>query len=251
METINLMNVEVKITPSKLIYEAIEGAASEKPITIATLNPEFILKSQESTSFKKALSQFTFHTVDGAGLDMMLRLRQFLTKSHYKIEKLRGSDLIADLLEKYQGGQKSFYFIGGPEGLCEQAKINIQKKYPKIKIVGAESGGAIDLQNPKPSLESINNIKSAKPDILIVGMGVIKQEIWIQKLLLEVSVPVSIGVGGTMGFYVNKKRAPKIYRQLNLEWLYRAFTEKGHYKKAFTAAIYFPIKATLWILSNR
>ena len=251
MKTINLLDLKLKISKTEDILNAINTATSANPITIATPNPEFVLNSLKNTQFKQALESFTFHAIDGAGVWMMLNLKQAFHKDKLKINKLRGSDLVETLFEKYSDGQKSFYLLGGEEGLAQKAKENIEIKYPKIKIVSAESGGVVDYNNPQPREESVARIKEAKPDILIVGLGSVKQEIWIQELLKSVSVPVAIGVGGTLGFYVNKKRAPKFFRSLNLEWLYRAFTERGHYKRAFRSTIYFPLRVIFWMLFRR
>ncbi len=64
----------------------------------------------------------------------------------------------------------------------------------------------------------------------------------------ELEVPVMIGVGGTLGFYTHKKRAPQLLQALRLEWLWRALTEKGHAGRAFQAAVVFPCRAVWWAL---
>ena len=74
-----------------------------------------------------------------------------------------------------------------------------------------------------PDLDQIvQNIAEAKPDVLLVAMGIPKQEKWIARHREALGVPVLIGVGGTLDVLSDTvKRAPKIMRQLKLEWLWR------------------------------
>jgi len=72
----------------------------------------------------------------------------------------------------------------------------------------------------------VKEIRSAKPDILLVAFGNPKQEKWIGMYGSQLGVPVMIGVGGTLDFIAgNRKRAPYWLQQVGLEWLYRMLQE--------------------------
>ena len=94
----------------------------------------------------------------------------------------------------------------------------------------------------------ISTIKAKKTDILFVGFGAPKQELWIHAAKLHAPAPVMIGVGGSFGFYTHKKRAPLWMRTFYLEWLYRGLTEKGHMKRVWRAVVIFPLYALRWIV---
>jgi N-acetylglucosaminyldiphosphoundecaprenol N-acetyl-beta-D-mannosaminyltransferase len=94
----------------------------------------------------------------------------------------------------------------------------MRTKYPGAHIVGTRDGffTADDL----PAL--LEEIRSARPDILCVALGIPKQEKFIAQHKAALGVPVLIGVGGTFDVLSgNLRRAPLWMQRLNLEWLWR------------------------------
>ena len=78
----------------------------------------------------------------------------------------------------------------------------------------------------------IDNINSARPDVLFVAMGAPKQELWIKKYAHMLDANVIMGVGGSTDVYAGEvKRAPQIYQNLGIEWLYRLIKEPWRYKR--------------------
>jgi N-acetylglucosaminyldiphosphoundecaprenol N-acetyl-beta-D-mannosaminyltransferase len=72
----------------------------------------------------------------------------------------------------------------------------------------------------------LKQIKSARPDILLVALGNPKQEKWIGMYGRELGIPVMIGVGGTLDLIAGKtKRAPRWMQRLGIEWTYRLAQE--------------------------
>lgn len=231
-------DLEYKNRPE--ILGAISRATSEKPERIATVNPEFILEAERNPLFATALKQMSSLIIDGFGLYFFLKLKYF--RQRPKLELYHGSDLVEELFHIYYNGDKSFYLLGGPEGLAIEAKKIIETKFPKIRILGAEDGGVLNPNSITLADDLRLRLEQLKPDILLVGFGAPKQELWISAAQ-KLPIPVIIGVGGTFGFYSNKKRAPLWLRKLKLEWLFRGFTEKGHLKRLWQAVFVFSFKA--------
>ncbi len=81
-------------------------------------------------------------------------------------------------------------------------------------------------------MELIDEINSVKPDIIFVGLGFPRQEIWIDANRDKLNGKVIIGNGGVMDILSgNAKRAPEIYQKLGLEWLYRLIKEPSRIKR--------------------
>ena len=247
--TIKYMSVEANISDKAEVLSAIKSASEVSQVRIATINPEFMLEAERNPAFRKALSFMSHSIVDGSGLFFMLKLWNRKLKIS-TLELYHGSDLMADLFLLYKDGSKTFYFLGGVPGNAEKAKVEIEKKYPGIRIVGTNDGGTIDPNNPVANRQVMEEITETRPDIVTVGFGAPRQELWIMAASQELNVPVMVGVGGTLDFYTKKKRAPKWLRVLHLEWLGRVFTEKGHWKRAFRAVVLFPLKAGFWMLGT-
>jgi N-acetylglucosaminyldiphosphoundecaprenol N-acetyl-beta-D-mannosaminyltransferase len=74
--------------------------------------------------------------------------------------------------------------------------------------------------------DTLDRIRAAKPDILLVAFGNPKQEKWIRMHARRLGVPVSIGIGGSLDILTgNVQRAPEWMQRTGLEWLGRCLQE--------------------------
>src|SRR6202000_2038700 len=100
-----------------------------------------------------------------------------------------------------------------------------QEMYPGVNIVGHHAPPLADLERMDHG-DTLERIRLAKPDILLVAFGNPKQEKWIRMHSKRLGVPVSIGIGGSMDMLIGSvKRAPKWMQRSGLEWLGRCMQE--------------------------
>ena len=113
----------------------------------------------------------------------------------------------------------------------------LNKNYPKLKIVGATNGYVVDKDGV------FKEISKLKPDIVLVALGIPLQEKLIYKHLGKFDKGIFVGVGGSFDVISgHKKRAPKIFIKLNLEWLYRILKEPKRIKRFYDSNIKFMFK---------
>lgn len=239
-EPVSFLGVTVRLTGKAELLRAIECG---ERVRVATLNPEFMLEARTNPAFRQALADMTHCTVDGTGLYW------YLKRFHpaLQAELYHGADLVEELFHLYREGHKSFFFLGGKKGVAAAAASAVKRRFPELQVAGTDPGGFIDPSRPVES-SLVERINALGPAIVLVGFGAPKQELWLSQAPL--SAQVGIGVGGTFGFYTSKRRAPRVLRQLHLEWLWRTLTEKGHFKRAFRATILFPVWA-LWFRARQ
>jgi UDP-N-acetyl-D-mannosaminuronic acid transferase (WecB/TagA/CpsF family) len=136
---------------------AIHHASPVHPVRCATLNPEFMVEAGRNTAFRNALAAMTHCTIDGSGLLFFLRLWRTLYGRRIPesrradwsaaLHRYPGADLVEDLLSRYAQGERSFFFLGGEPGgegtpgQAEQAATALQRRYPRLRLVGTASGG--------------------------------------------------------------------------------------------------------------
>ena len=114
------------------------------------------------------------------------------------------------------------FFFGSAPGVAEKAKQKAEELYPGISVVGVRNGYFSSEEEP----EIIQEIREAHPDLLLVALGVPKQEKWLKKHKEALDVPVSIGVGGTLDVMAGTmRRAPVWMQKAKLEWLFRALLQ--------------------------
>lgn len=191
--------------------------------TIFTPNTEIVMAAKKNEKLKAIINRADLIIPDGVGLIYASRIRKKPLK-----ERVTGFDLSMKLLDIANDHEYSIYLLGGKEGISKKAGDKIKKKYPKIHIVGYHNGYFNDREEAK-ILETINE---SKPDIIFVGLGFPKQEMWIDENKNKIHGKLIIGNGGVMDIISGKaKRAPELFQKLGLEWLYRLVTNPSRIKR--------------------
>lgn len=197
---------------------------------IATVNPEFLVAARANTQFRLILQKSDLNIPDGFGL----RLAGI---SH----TVTGTDLVEILAKQ----NYRMYLIGAAPAVAKRAGNHLQLL--GAKVVGTETGP--NSVEPELTNEQIVKIRKTKPDILLVAFGQVKQEKFIAKYLKKLEIPVAIGVGGAFDYFSGAiPRAPKLLRELGLEWLFRLIIQPRRMKRIFTAVVVFPI---LYLFSKK
>ena len=113
----------------------------------------------------------------------------------------------------------------------------LKEKYPNLVLAGATNGYEKDKD------KVFDKIAKTKPDIILVALGIPLQEKLIYKHLNEFDKGIFVGVGGSFDVISgHKKRAPKIFIKLNLEWLYRILKEPKRLKRFYDSNVKFLFK---------
>ena len=141
-------------------------------------------------------------------------------------EKICGSDLMPELCcIAAQKGYKVF-LLGAANGVAARAAENLKRKYPGLKVVGTYSP-PYGFEKSQQEIDKINDILlNSRADLLFVGMGVPKQDIFIYENMNKYKIPMSFSIGAAIDFEAGvQKRAPKWINRLGLEWLYRLYSD--------------------------
>ncbi len=175
---------------------------------IVTPNPEFVMAAQNDPVFREILNKADLAIPDGIGLKMANPDLQ---------NRVTGVDLMVKIIEYCSANGFTIGLLGGEENAAKILKERLLEKYPNLKITFTDSGGEINNNG-----EQISQYPEIHTDILFVAFGQVKQEKWIANNLNKSSVKIMMGVGGAFDYLSGKvKRAPKIIRNLGLEWLFR------------------------------
>jgi len=153
-------------------------------------------------------------------LVFLARLKGFDIK-----ERVYGADLMQGFFKiAEQRGYRS-YFYGATEETLRKLITNLGKQFPEMKIAGFYSPPFRSL-NKQEKEEVINNINKTSPDVLWVGLGCPKQQLWMSEHKDRLKVPVMVGVGAAFDFLSgNKEQAPQWMQDNGLEWLFRLVKE--------------------------
>lgn len=232
---INLFQVGIdQVDNQETIQKIEEFIVSKKPHQIVTPDTLAVLRARKDPEYQAILKSADLVTPDGAGI-----LWATTTLNYPLPERVTGIDIIHNICRLATKKGYSLYLLGSYLGVAGEAALNLTRKYPGIKISGTHHGyfGGEDSQNcedvkngnsdkNKEEEEIIAEIKENRPDILLVGMGVPKQEKWISKNLNKLNVPVCMGVGGSFDVLSGRiPRAPLWMQRHGMEWVYRSIKQ--------------------------
>jgi len=113
------------------------------------------------------------------------------------------------------------FFLGGEPGVGEAARERILGQWPDIQL--ATHHGYFDMDvGSAENAAVVDEINAFAPDILLVGMGMPRQEVWIHRNDAQLSVCVSFTVGGAFDYEAGVQTpAPRWLGQFGVEWIYR------------------------------
>ena len=215
-------------------YNDIKNAIiNETKMFIVTANPETLMIAEKDEEFKNIiLSNQTTIVADGIGIIKGAKILDIPLEN-----RVLGVDLATKTLEYCNELNKSVYLFGAKREVIEKMTQLIKEKYSNLKLIGTKDG-YVDNKD-----EVFLDIKEKQPDVILVALGIPHQEKIIAKHLDEFSKGIFIGVGGSFDVISgSKKRAPKMFVKLNLEWLYRITTEPKRLKRFFESNVKYIFK---------
>jgi len=218
MARIKFMNIEIDNLTMQEALQAIEQLIQEnKSAYVVTPNVDHIVQLETNKEFQDVYANASLILTDGKPLLWIAKWYGTPIK-----EKISGSDLFPLLCDMASKKGYTMYFLGAAKGVAAKAARNLAKRMKRLNVVGTYSP-PYGFEKNIVEMEKIKSkIKEVKPDILVVGLGSPKQEIFMYHHCKELGVPISFGFGASFDFEAgNLKRAPRWMAEHGLEWLFR------------------------------
>jgi len=212
------------------IFELVDRFARDHQAKyVATVNVDFIVNTVSwlPNRFRHPelitiLRKADLVTADGMPVVWAARLLGTRLK-----ERVTGADLVPGLAKACALRGRSIYLLGGKGDVAWKTAEIFQERYPDLCIAGISSPfvhveGEKILDEETMDQQILADINQARPDILFVGFGNPKQEMWFERNRSKLKAAVTIGIGGTFEFITGQvKRAPVWIQKSGLEWIYR------------------------------
>ncbi|MCA9213853.1 MAG: WecB/TagA/CpsF family glycosyltransferase [Planctomycetales bacterium] len=189
---------------------------------VVTPNVDHAIMLQENEALRRVYGAASLVLADGFPIIVASKLLQKPLP-----ERVAGSELVPTLFDAATPTQPlSVYLLGAAEGVADRAAEVIHAKWPNVAVVGTYSP-PMGFQNDEQENEKIiEKIAEVSPDVLVVGLGAPKQELWVHKHHERLSAKVALCVGATIDFMAGeKKQAPVWMRRTGLEWIHRMLSE--------------------------
>ena len=186
---------------------------SKKAHHVAFINAHCLNIAYRDQSYKQVLNECSAVFADGIGAKIGAAMLG--TKVE---ENVNGTDMFPLLAQK----PYRIYLFGGTPEVAKTALEKSRAIGGKAEFVGCADGFFIEKSEDK----LFEELFRLKPDLILVAMGVPRQEMWINKNLSRLPGCTAIGVGGLLDFVSERiPRAPLWMRKCNIEWCFRLYCE--------------------------
>jgi N-acetylglucosaminyldiphosphoundecaprenol N-acetyl-beta-D-mannosaminyltransferase len=185
---------------------------------VATVNVAVLMMMRVDTRLQRFVDHAALVVADGQPI---VSVSRWLSPAPLP-ERVAGIDLLEALLARAARERYGVYLLGAPAGVVAEAARRLSARWPGLEVCGSADGYFSEAE----AGERARAVARSGAKILIVGMGVPRQEYFIESQWNELGAAVAIGVGGSLDVLSGARmRAPELLQRFHLEWLFRLLQE--------------------------
>ncbi len=193
--------------------------------TLVAINAEKVLTAEKDNALNRLLDEAEYLYADGISIVRAIRRKYPDTE----VSRIAGADLWEALMERAGRVGIPVFLVGGKPDVLAQTENKLRRQW-NVNIVGSQDG----YFTPETRDEVFKRIQASGAEIITVAMGSPKQEIFMRDCRKVHPDALYMGVGGTYDVFTGLvKRAPKIWQNLGLEWLYRLLSQPSRIRRQF------------------
>ena len=179
-----------------------------------------IMESQRDPRIRNAHNRSGLTTPDGMPLVWAGR-----AAGARHMSRVYGPDLMLAACELAVARGYSSFFYGGRPGVADRLARHLSQLYPGLEIAGTHTPPFRELSADEDE-DVVRLISAARPDLVWVGLGAPKQELWMAAHAHRVDASVLIGVGAAFDIHAGLiRQAPRWVQHSGMEWAFRLAQE--------------------------
>ncbi|MGP3593497.1 lipopolysaccharide N-acetylmannosaminouronosyltransferase [Vagococcus sp. WN89Y] len=191
--------------------------------TLVAINAEKMLTLEDDAGVRALIDAAEYKYADGISVVRSLR-KKF---PGAQVSRVAGADLWEALMARAGQTGTPVFLVGGKPEVLAQTEQKLRTQW-QVNIVGSQDG----YFNTEQRQALFERIRDSGAKIVTVAMGSPRQEIFMRDCRAVYPEALYMGVGGTYDVFTGHvKRAPKIWQQLGLEWLYRLLSQPSRLKR--------------------
>lgn len=189
---------------------------------VVTPNVDHLMLIERTEALQRAYADAALVLADG--LPVVVASRAF---GRPIPERVAGSDLVPAVFDAASPeAPLGVYLLGAGPGVAVRAARRIEARWRGVRVVGTYSPPFGFERDAAENERILAGIRDAKPDVLVIGLGAPKQELWVHAHRDRIAAPVALCVGATIDFLAGEKpRAPAWMQRTGLEWVHRMASE--------------------------
>ena len=191
--------------------------------TLVAINAEKMLAVEDNAEVKSLIEAAEFKYADGISVVRSIR-KKF---PGAKVSRVAGADLWEHLMARAGAEGTPVFLIGGKPEVLAQTEEKLRRQW-NVNIVGSQDG----YFKPEDRQALFARVRDSGAKIVTVAMGSPRQEILMRDCRLVSPDALYMGVGGTYDVFTGHvKRAPTVWQNMGLEWLYRLLSQPTRIKR--------------------
>jgi N-acetylglucosaminyldiphosphoundecaprenol N-acetyl-beta-D-mannosaminyltransferase len=217
-----VVGTPISMTSYDEVLETLSTRRSDRALTVAVCNVHSVMSARKDPSLRSALDSADIATPDGVPLVWGIRWTADPGQ-----ERVYGPELmVRSLVASGTMGWRHYLYGSTPETLV-LLETAIAELAPQATIVGTESPPFRELTDDEEEAV-LDRIRDSGAEVVWVGLGMPKQELWMSQVASRLPGVALLGVGAAFDFLAGTKRqAPAWMQRAGLEWLFRFIQEPG------------------------
>lgn len=236
MKTIHVLGTEVAATDYSHAIEWIfqRARTTTHAVAVEAANTHVITMARHDLEFKKVMDQFDLVLPDGMPLVWCLNHHLRHSPTLQLQDRVYGPTLMLKTFEASANQSDLRHFLlGGSPDMLTQLEKNLRTQFPTATIAGTYSP-PFGTWPPDEFTRIQDKISSANANLVWVGLGCPKQEIWIAQNKPQLPPAIYFGIGAAFAFHANRvPQAPTWMQKNGLEWLFRLLKEPKRLAKRY------------------
>jgi N-acetylglucosaminyldiphosphoundecaprenol N-acetyl-beta-D-mannosaminyltransferase len=217
----NLLGVRVNACDLlSAVAELEQAIAARRAAYVSTCPVYTLMQGHERTDVRAALNGAGWVVPDGMPVVWALRLL-----GAPGVGRVYGPDLMNALSAVCAARGWAQYYLGGAPGVADALARVMQQRFPGLPVAGTFCPPFRDL-TPAEEEAMLQGINTSGAQVVWVGLGSPKQDMWMAGCRARLTPPVLIGVGAAFDFHTGRQpQAPRWMQRSGLEWLFRLAAE--------------------------
>lgn len=212
----DVLGIPISMVTTEEVVRILASPPRDRAAVIAVCNVHSVMSARHDPELYAAISGATVATPDGMPLVWAIRATRSTDQT-----RVAGPDFILDALKDgVQTGLRHFFYGTTAETLSS-LRAAVHRLDERIEIAGMLAppfGPVTDEMIVRDTVA----IAEAAPNVVWVGLGMPKQELWMARAAQRLPGTTLVGVGAAFDFLAgNQPRAPLWMQRAGLEWLYR------------------------------
>lgn len=215
--TARVLGIEVDALDMKrAIGRTRELLAAVSPGYICVAGVHGVMEAQRSSELADAYGHAALTIPDGMPLVWVGHLQ-----GHKSMQRVTGPDFMLEVFRRKEFMNLRHFLYGGDSGVAQQLKAILNRRFPHAHIVAAETPPFRDL-TAEEEVSLIAHVRAVQPDIIWVGLGCPRQELFMQRYAKLLGAPVMVGVGAAFDYHTGRIRDSADWvKKAGLQWLHR------------------------------